>query len=251
MDNNRLLTLILGNYASSIGGNGIVFSPYYYQNAHFSRAAYGIYLATRLDGYNFEEIKYMIDKADRQVDTNHKHLQLVNNAKFVFDEDPVWNSNLPGLNSAMVSASLIVTNKGYNNLLNTDSVYVTNQSNVIGYVSWGSNDHYANNYTQYAKPHNTWHPGAIVETYVSTSGRTFAWPPSYGQSLIADLIEEGVSGAKGYVYEPYSFAMAIVSVLFDRYTSDYNLAESFYMSSRSLSWMDVVIGDPKASIKIS
>ena len=42
--------------------------------------------------------------------------------------------------------------------------------------------------------------------------------------------------------------MAIVSVLFDRYTSNYNLAESFYMASRSLSWMDVVIGDPKASI---
>ena len=238
------LTLILGPYNSSIGGNRFVFSPYYYQNAHFSRATYGIYLVTRLDGYTFDNIKAMIDKVAQPI-------MITNSARFVFDQDPDWNSNLPILNNAMASASTILTNKGYNSLLNTDSVYVTNQTDVIGYVSWGSNDHYVNNYTQYAKPHNTWHPGAIVETYVSTSGRTFAWPPSYGQSLIADLIEEGVSGAKGYVYEPYSFAMAIVSVLFDRYTSDYNLAESFYMSSRSLSWMDVVIGDPKASIKIS
>ncbi|MCD6383865.1 MAG: TIGR03790 family protein, partial [Thermoplasmata archaeon] len=34
------------------------------------------------------------------------------------------------------------------------------------------------------KPHNSWVPGAIAETYVSTSGRTFTWPPYYGQSLI-------------------------------------------------------------------
>ena len=247
------LTLILGPYNSSIGINGIVFSPYYYQNNHFLRKDYGIYLVTRLDGYTFEEIKDMIDKSAQSVVKGDKFVQsieplVVKEAKFVFDQDPAWNSSLPQLNNAMASASTILTNKGYNSLLNTDSVYVTNKTNVIGYVSWGSNDHYANNYTQNAIPHNTWHPRAIAETYVSTSGRTFNDPATYGQSLIADLIREGVTGAKGYVYEPYSFAMSIVSVLFDRYTSGYNLAESFYMASRSLSWMDVVIGDPKTSI---
>jgi hypothetical protein len=97
-------------------------------------------------------------------------------------------------------------------------------------------------------PHNTWVAGAIGETYVSTDGRTFTAPPTYGQSLVADLVAEGITGVKGYVYEPYSFAMAEVSVLFDRYTNGYNLAESYYMASRSLSWMDVVIGDPKTSV---
>jgi len=236
------LTLILGTYNSSIGGNGIVFSPYYYQNAHFSRAAYGIYLVTRLDGYTFDDIKAMIDKAAQPVIVGPT-------AKFVFDQDPDWNSILPGLNAAMASAHSIVTGKGYNSLLDTTTVFLTNQTDIIGYVSWGSNDHYANLYTQNAIPHNTWHPGALAETYVSASGRTFAWPPAYGQSLIADLIAEGATGAKGYVYEPYSFAMAIVSVLFDRYTNGYNMAESYYMASRSLSWMDVVVGDPKATIK--
>jgi len=42
--------------------------------------------------------------------------------------------------------------------------------------------------------------------------------------------------------------MAVVSVLFDRYTNGYNLAESYYMASRSLSWMDVVVGDPKTTV---
>jgi uncharacterized protein (TIGR03790 family) len=236
------LTMILGSYSSSIGGNGIVYSPYYYQTAHFSRAAYGIYLVTRLDGYSYDEIKGLIDRGGPNTPFSKT------NAKFVLDEDPDWNSQLPGLNTSMASAQTILASKGLSTVLDQSTTYMTDQSNVIGYTSWGSNDHYADQYTQYAKPHNAWVPGAIAETYVSTGGRTFTSPPTYGQSLVADLVEEGLTGVKGYVYEPYSFAMATVSVLFDRYTSGYTLAESYYMSSRSLSWMDEVIGDPKTTV---
>jgi len=236
------LALILGPYAGSIGGNGIVFSPYYYANAHFSRSAYGFYLVTRLDGYTYEDIKGIIDRGGPGQSFSST------GTRFVFDQDPDWNSTLPGLNNAMASAQSILVNRGLGSLLDQTTTYLTNQPSVIGYVSWGSNDHYAGLYTQYAKPGNTWAPGAIVETYVSTSGRTFTQPATYGQSLIADWIAEGATGAKGYVFEPFSFAMAIVSVLFDRYTNNYNLAESYYMASRSLSWMDVVVGDPKTSL---
>jgi hypothetical protein len=166
----------------------------------------------------------------------------------VFDQDPDWNSLLPGLNNSMATAQSTLAGRGLTASLDPSTTYLTNQSDVIGYTSWGSNDHYAEEYTEYAKPHNSWVAGAIAETYVSTGGRTFTAPPTYGQSLVADLIEEGLTGVKGYVYEPFSFAMAAVSVLFDRYTNGYNLAESFYMASRSLSWMDVVIGDPKTTI---
>ncbi|UCH89081.1 MAG: TIGR03790 family protein, partial [Thermoplasmata archaeon] len=97
------------------------------------------------------------------------------------------------------------------------------------------------------KPHNTYIPGAIAETYVSTGGRSFRYPTNYGQSLIADLIREGVTGVKGYVYEPYLQACAHPDILFDAYTEGYNLAESFYMASSWVSWMDIVIGDPKVA----
>ncbi|HCM73924.1 MAG TPA: hypothetical protein DIS87_07280, partial [Armatimonadetes bacterium] len=62
------------------------------------------------------------------------------------------------------------------------------------------------------------------------------------QSLIADLIRGGVTGVKGYVSEPYTFAMADPQVLFDRYTRGYTLAESFYAASPILKWKDLVIG---------
>jgi uncharacterized protein (TIGR03790 family) len=236
------LSLILGPYSSQIGKNSGVWSPYYYQNAHFSRAAYGVYLVTRLDGYSYEDVVALINRGGPNRPFSKS------GSKFVFDQDPDWNGTLPGLNNEMFSANTILTNRGLGTQLDQTTTYLTNLSNVIGYVSWGSNDHYASLYTQYAKPNNSWMAGAIAETYVSTSGRTFTSPPTYGQSLISDLVSEGITGAKGYVYEPFSAAMALVSVLFDRYTNGYNLAESYYMASRLLSWMDVIVGDPKTSV---
>ena len=70
----------------------------------------------------------------------------------------------------------------------------------------------------------------------------------YGQSLIADLIAEGVTAAKGYVDEPYSNAMADVKIFFPMYTDGFTVAESYYASSYFLGWMDVIIGDPKFRI---
>jgi hypothetical protein len=53
-----------------------------------------------------------------------------------------------------------------------------------------------------------------------------------------------VTGVKGYVYEPYTTALAHADILFDRYTHGYNLAESFYAASNYVHWRDIVLGDP-------
>lgn len=96
------------------------------------------------------------------------------------------------------------------------------------------------------RPHNRWIQGSLAETAVSTGGRTFNYGTGYGQSLVADLIRDGVTGVKGYVYEPYLYAIAHGDILFDAYTRGYTLAESYMMASEwGLSWMDAIIGDPK------
>lgn len=95
------------------------------------------------------------------------------------------------------------------------------------------------------RPSMGWLPGAIAETAVSTGGRSFTWGTSYGQSLVADLLEDGVSGVKGYVYEPYLTAVGRPSVLFDAYASGYGFAEANAMANLQLGWMGVVVGDPK------
>ena len=95
------------------------------------------------------------------------------------------------------------------------------------------------------RPHMTWVNGSIVETAVSTGGRSFNWGTTYGQSLVADILEDGASGVKGYVYEPYLSAVGSPSVLLSSYAMGYNLAESQAAANRLTSWMGVVVGDPK------
>ena len=96
------------------------------------------------------------------------------------------------------------------------------------------------------RPHFTWLPGALAETYVSTGGRSFTYGTGYGQSLVADLVRDGVTGTKGYVYEPYLSAVAHPDILFDRLTEGDTLGISYAMASEiMLSWMDLILGDPK------
>jgi uncharacterized protein (TIGR03790 family) len=97
------------------------------------------------------------------------------------------------------------------------------------------------------RPHMDWVNGSIAETAVSTGGRSFNWGTGYGQSLVADLLEDGVSGVKGYVYEPYLTAVSYPSVLLSSYSTGYTMAESYYASNRLMGWMGVVVGDPKMS----
>jgi uncharacterized protein (TIGR03790 family) len=111
---------------------------------------------------------------------------------------------------------------------------------LAGYVSWGSND---NAFDAAAYHRLRFLPGALAETFVSTSARSFK-PTTGGQSRIVDLIEQGVTGVKGYVGEPYTLALADPVILFDRYIRGFTLAEAFYASSRMVLWKDLVIGDP-------
>ena len=235
------LMCVLGPLSDQIGEGGGIPSPYFGQTAHFSHKAFGIYLVTRLDGYSVQEIEQLIDKSGPGV-----HLDPA--SSFVLDQDPQWGGTYATLNTNLRKARDILALSGASTVLNTDTVFLTRQSGIAGYASWGSNDHHAAQYSDDGSPNDTWAPGAIAETYVSTSARSFMAPAVSGQSLIADLIHEGASGAKGYVYEPFVSGMADVSILFDRYISGYNLAESFFSASQLLSWMDVVVGDPKTSI---
>jgi uncharacterized protein (TIGR03790 family) len=106
--------------------------------------------------------------------------------------------------------------------------FIGNGPALAGYVSWGSNDQKFDN-DAYRSLRFT--PGALCETAVSTSARTFL-PTKGGQSLVVDLIEQGATGAKGYTDEPLLQAVASPSILYERYTRGWTLAESYYAASR-------------------
>lgn len=385
------LTMIKGDYQNYIGNNNWAINPYFEDNEPFSREKYSIYLVTRLTAFTEAEIYNFIDNAT---------ISLGNRGTYVLDVDATKGFQPTGYgygNIWLRDANQILTEKGEQTFYDDTNNFITGQSNVIGYASWGANDahdttnfmtnygfdsttnDFPNNwypiydpgitdnitsnttdsysgsksvtinrtgtslnftglaqnvtitpgYRYYLRswvnvtqitgsggahvqiqaldssnkilkvqntnirtsvtaswrafsqviyepvpsavkvriivmlnqssglvnfdhitfndinPHNFWVPGSIAETYVSTGGRSFTYGTSYGQSLIADLIRDGVTGIKGYVYEPYLMAIAHPDIIFDRYTDGYNFAESFYMASNLLGWMDVVVGDPK------
>lgn len=240
------LCLLNSSLEAQIGKNGPVSNPYGFANAHFTRSSTysNVYLVTRLAGYSYSDIVGLIDRARQPYKSA---------GTFVFDLDITRGSAL--LNQNMITARNVLRNRGYNTYLDSTTTFVTNQTNVLGYVSWGSNDANWSSYTSEAKPCFNWSAKALGDTYVSSSGRsfedsTFVEPTIGWQSMVADLIhEQGVTGTKGYVWEPYSGAMTRVDYLYERWTNaqSYNLAETYYMASAYMGWMDVIIGDPKAT----
>ena len=74
------------------------------------------------------------------------------------------------------------------------------------------------------------------------------WFTGSPQTLTADYIHEGATGASGHVYEPFLGFTPRPDYLFPAYYSGRNLAESFYLSIPALSWQNIVIGDPLCSL---
>ena len=210
-------------------------NPYFNERKHFTHAEYNMYLVTRLDGLTVEDAKALVDRAIEP--KPEKGL-------FLLDVSPGWDG-APGykpVNDGMRRADDQLRRDGFRVELDQTKDFIV-RTGLMGYYSWGSND---GSYSQESFNKLRFLPGSIAElaqstsAYTLTSKRTLEGKRSY----ITDLVAQGVTGVKGYVYEPYTTALAHADILFDRYTNGYNLAESFYAASRYVHWRDIVLGDP-------
>ena len=214
-------------------------------SARFRHPDFPIYLVTRLEGYDFADAKGLVDRA----------LRAKNTGMFVIDLksfDPNEGNDWLREAAAALPRDRVI--------LDTSSKVLLNVKNVIGYAGWGSND-------PARKTRHlgfVWLPGAIMTEYVSTNARTFQRPPtnwtigSWGdkaayfggspQTLTADYVHAGVTGASGHVNEPYLQFTPRPNILLPAYESGRNLAESYYLAIPALSWQNVVIGDPLSAL---
>jgi uncharacterized protein (TIGR03790 family) len=221
-------------------------NPFFGQSeAKFAHPAFPIYLVTRLAAYDFEGVKGIIERA----------LIATNRGKFVID---MRGSGDAAGEEALKRAAILLPKE--RTILDETSKVLYDQIDVIGYAGWGSND--PNRHRRFLGFH--WLPGAIMTEYVSTNGRTFAAPPASWnisnwsspnlwfagspQTMTADYVREGVTGASGHVNEPYLVMTPQPQFLLPTYYHGRNLAESYYLSIRGLSWQNIVIGDPLCSI---
>lgn len=226
---------------------GVVPNPFYMRrDSAFQHPTFPIYLVTRLAAYDFADVKGMIDRS----------LAARNRGKFVIDLQS--EKQEPG-NDWLRTAAMLLPRARV--VLDESTRVLSNQTDVIGYASWGTNDSARGNKRVMGFK---WLPGAIAAEFVSTSARTFTRPPNnwtptgwndqahmFGgssQGLVADLIHEGVTGASGNTYEPYLNACARPDYLLPAYNQGRNLAESYYLSLIYLSWQSVILGDPLCAI---
>ena len=208
-------------------------NPYFATNEPFNSDRFNMYLVTRLDCGQVLDCLALVDNS-----INAKPAR----GLFFFDaaEPNMADVGYRTKNRTLVNAAEQLRAAGADVSIDTTARFVSPTQSLMGYVSWGSND---SNYDSTAYHALRFLPGALAETFVSTSARTFG-PTDGGQSRIVDLISQGVTGVKGYVSEPYTIALAYPEILFNHYLRGYTLAESFYAASRLVLWKDVIIGDP-------
>lgn len=220
---------------------GGIHNPFYSSAERFQHPKFAMYLVTRLTAYTLADVRALID---RSLQARNRGVVVLDGKGGDMDDGELWlraaMNRLPRGRTVFDDTARVIENVG----------------EVIGYASWGSNDPHRKNRT--AGLH--WLPGGIATEYVSTDARTFHEPPAgwritsfkdragfFGgspQSLTGDLLREGATGASGHVYEPFLPFTPHPDLLFPAYLDGWTLAESYWRSIPSLSWMNVVVGDP-------
>lgn len=228
------------------GLKGPALNPYFGQReAKFAHPQFPIYLVTRLAAYDLAGVKAVIDRS----------LLAANQGKFVIDMKSADNQE--GNSWLRQAANMLPKDRV---ILDASENVLYDQTAVIAYAGWGSND--PNRHRRFLGFH--WLPGAIATEFVSTNARTFQRPPDnwnisdWGkknlwfagapQTLTADYLLEGATASTGHVDEPFLAMTPHPEYLLPAYYSGRNLAESYYMSIRALSWQNIVIGDPLCSL---
>jgi uncharacterized protein (TIGR03790 family) len=84
-------------------------------------------------------------------------------------------------------------------------------------------------------------PGAIAVHIHSFSASTLR---DSNANWVGPLLSKGAAASLGNVYEPYLQLTSHLDIFNDRLLHGFTFAESAYMSTRALSWMNVMVGDP-------
>jgi uncharacterized protein (TIGR03790 family) len=213
----------------------------------FSHRAFDIFLVSRLDGFTVDDVLALIDRS----------VSPQKSGRVVLDQRDALVDRTG--DNWLELASKRLAEQGYEGdvVLERTPKPARDATDVLGYFSWGSTD-----------PQNRvrsfgigFAPGAIAATFVGSDARTFREPPptwiptadpvnragwyaGSAESLTGDLIRAGVTGAAGYVSQPFLSATVRPQILFPAYFKGFSVVEAFYLAMPTLSWQAVVVGDP-------
>jgi uncharacterized protein (TIGR03790 family) len=197
------------------------------------------YLVTCLDGWTWDAAYSLIERGQGKL-TKEGPILL----------DRAANRDQGGYlayNMFMSQAATKLQAMGVRTILEATATFLAPTEPLGGYIGWGSND---GSYSLAVFDKLRFLPGAIAETIVSTSASNLRFAGG-GQSQIAVLVKNGITGVQGFVSEPLVTATARAIYLFPFYVGGRTLAESFYAASPYAGWKGVVVGDPIAQAYVS
>jgi len=235
------LTLLLSADSVKILKKNYFLNPYYSDTSHFSRQNYDLLLVSRLDGYTKQDVFDLIDRTGPNTYIDKP------NGKFIFDISYSQDTNINNLFEGMMQPAVdSLVAMGWNAFLDMENEIPVSQENVIGFV--GFFQEIITEELDYS-----WEKGSFSELLVTGPEFTFYDSLNYTGNLeLANLTKEGCGGASGYVHPTWGSKVMDYPVFFTRYYSEknnpFNLAESFYMATKTLSWGNILIGDPKTTI---
>ena len=213
----------------------------------FTHREHDIYLVTRLDAYTVQQALGLVNRAQAPRPEG----------QIVLDQRGAATDRTGDDWLELAARRLAAQGHQDRVVLESTAKPARSAGPVLGYASWGSTDP-AN---QGRSPSMAFGPGSIAANLASFDARTFREPPETwrpigaagttpvpfegsAESLIGDLIRDGVTGVSGQVGEPYLLGAVRPEILFPAYVAGFNLAEAFYLATPALSWQTVIVGDP-------
>lgn len=236
------LCLLFSADSSKITKSSFVQNPFYGSTNHISNTDTDLLLVSRLDGNTQEDVYNLIDRSGPGSYVDKQLGQFIFDISYMVDTLASFDFFAAMLNAAADT----LTNRGWNATFHGDSLLPTNEENVIGFVSFCQKI--------IEEPLGfSWEKGSFAELMVIGPEFTFYDSLNYSNGLqLSKLFEEGCGSGAGYVHPTWGSQLTDYAIFFARYTQSgnnpYNLAESYYMATKPLSWMNILVGDPKTTI---
>jgi len=235
------LTLLFSADSTEIIKRSYIQNPYFDSTIPIDSADLDILLVSRLDGKDIQDVFNLIDRNGPETYVN-KEL-----GKFIFDISYLEPDHTFDFYAEMMYPAIdTLNNRGWNAIFDGDSLVPHDEDNVIGFVGLIRKI--------YEEPLNyNWEKVSFTELLITPPEITFYDSLNFSNNIqLSDAIDEGCSSGSLYVHSTWASQLMDYAILFGRYTDErenpYNLAESYYMATKTLSWMNLLVGDPKTTI---
>jgi len=231
-----LLADLYGTVDPDWGGSYGCGNPYYLEDGRFS-SSYGTLLVARLSGPSVELAKGLVDRAlyaEQHLDatTGKAWIDLRNRTPNLTDGYYCQAERF------IETAGVRIAWEGVETIFDRNSAMFPNGTcdNTLFYYGWYSYHNFQPIFDGYLKV------GSVAWHLDSASAHILTDPDDPNWTV--QMLMRGATISAGAVREPYTFAMQVGGIFYERFFRGYTAAEAWWASIANTHWRMVLVGDP-------